>query len=78
VHEDMAGTGHSEPSRRIGLHGIHGSTFLSLCGLMGSGRAAKTHAASPICTTMNIYGDALTEDMREAHGRIVRLALRMV
>jgi len=31
---------------------------------------------SDIRTTMNIYGDAATEDMREAHGKIVRLALR--
>jgi integrase len=33
---------------------------------------------SDICTTMNIYGDAATEDMREAHGKIVRLALQTV
>jgi len=31
---------------------------------------------SDIRTTMNIYGDAASEDMREAHNRIVRLALR--
>jgi len=28
-----------------------------------------------IRTTMNIYGDAVTPDMREAHGKIVGLAL---
>lgn len=28
-----------------------------------------------IRTTMNIYGDAVTSDMREAHGKIVGLAL---
>jgi hypothetical protein len=28
-----------------------------------------------IRTTMNIYGDAASADMREAHGKIVRLAL---
>jgi hypothetical protein len=28
-----------------------------------------------IRTTMNIYGDAVTRDMREAHGKIVGLAL---
>ena len=33
---------------------------------------------SDIRTTMNIYGDAATEDMREAHGKIVRLALQTV
>ena len=33
---------------------------------------------SDIRTTMNIYGDAATEDMREAHGKIVRLALHTV
>jgi len=32
---------------------------------------------SDIRTTMNIYGDAATEDMREAHNKIVGLALQM-
>lgn len=30
---------------------------------------------SDIRTTMNIYGDADTSDMREAHGKVVQLAL---
>jgi len=30
-----------------------------------------------IRTTMNIYGDAASEDMREAHGKIVQLALQV-
>jgi integrase len=30
---------------------------------------------SDIRTTMNVYGEAVTADMREAHGKIVRLAL---
>jgi hypothetical protein len=29
-------------------------------------------------TTMNIYGEAATEDMGEAHSKIVRLALKIV
>lgn len=33
---------------------------------------------SDIRTTMNIYGDAASEDMREAHNKIVGLALRTV
>jgi len=33
---------------------------------------------SDIRTTMNIYGDAATEDMREAHNKIVGLALQTV
>jgi integrase len=33
---------------------------------------------SDIRTTMNIYGDATTEDMRAAHNKIVGLALRTV
>jgi integrase len=33
---------------------------------------------SDIRTTMNVYGDAATTDMCEAHGKIVRLALRQV
>jgi len=32
---------------------------------------------SDIRTTMNIYGDAATADMREAHGKIVHMALRV-
>ena len=31
-----------------------------------------------IRTTMNIYGDAATADMREAHEKVVRLALPRV
>jgi integrase len=30
---------------------------------------------SDIRTTMNIYGDAMSEDMRQAHGKIVQMAL---
>ncbi len=30
-----------------------------------------------IRTTMNIYGDAASADMREAHGKIVQLACRI-
>ena len=33
---------------------------------------------SDIRTTMNIYGDADTADMREAHNKVVGLALRTV
>ena len=29
-----------------------------------------------IRTTMNIYGDAASADMREAHGKIVQMALQ--
>jgi integrase len=32
---------------------------------------------SDIRTTMNIYDDAATLDMREAHGKIVQMALRV-
>jgi len=38
----------------------------------------KLMRQSDIRTTMNIYGDAATEDMREAHSKIVRLALQTV
>ena len=31
-----------------------------------------------IRTTMNFYGDAMTEDMRAAHEKVVRLALQRV
>jgi hypothetical protein len=31
-----------------------------------------------IRTTMNIYGDAASSDMREAHNKVVRLAIQGV
>ena len=31
---------------------------------------------SDIRTTMNIYGDAIPETLRAAHGKVVRIALR--
>jgi integrase len=40
---------------------------------VGVQRRLMRHA--DIRTTMNIYGDAVTHDMREAHGKIVGLAL---
>jgi len=30
---------------------------------------------SDIRTTMNVYGDAATAEMAEAHGKVVRLAM---
>jgi integrase len=33
---------------------------------------------SDIRTTMNIYGDAASADMRQAHGKIVQMALRTI
>lgn len=30
---------------------------------------------SDIRTTMNIYGDAMSEDMRRVHGKVVQMAL---
>ena len=42
------------------------------------GKQQKLMRHSDIRTTMNIYGDAATEDMRQAHNKIVGLALRTV
>jgi hypothetical protein len=51
-----------------------GVSFYS--GMAGVKNLAKSLATFP--TGLNIYGDAATEDMREAHGKIVRLALQTV
>jgi integrase len=41
----------------------------------GEGVQQKLMRHSDIRTTMNIYGDAVTADMREAHQKVVNLAL---
>jgi integrase len=43
-----------------------------------TGIQQKLMRHSDIRSTMSIYGDAATEDMREAHGKIVRLGLQTV
>jgi hypothetical protein len=51
---------------------ISGSVILNL----EHGRVQqKLMRHSDIRTTMNIYGDAMSEEMRQAHGKIVQMAL---
>ena len=56
----------------------HSSPYLSDMARFGGhagGSAATTHAHADIRTTMNVYGDAVTQDMAVAHGKVVDLAL---
>ena len=67
---DVAGLGH------MGTHTFRHTyrTWLDSVGTpVGVQQKLMRHA--DIRTTMNIYGDAVTPDMREAHGKIVGLAL---
>ena len=68
-----AGIGH------IGTHTFRHSYRMWIDSLGAPiGVQQKLMRHSDIRTTMNIYGDAATEDMLEAHGKIVRLALPAV
>jgi hypothetical protein len=50
--------------------------FGRLPGLIhGCGGAAKLMRHASITTTMNIYGDVVTNEMAEAHGKVVQLVL---
>jgi integrase len=61
---------------RLGTHAFRHTyrTWLDSVGTpVGVQQRLMRH--SDIRTTMNQYGDALTDDMRQAHGKIVGLAL---
>ena len=61
---------------RIGTHSLR-HTYRSWLDSVGTpvGVQQRLMRHADIRTTMNIYGDAVTEDMVQAHGKIVRLAL---
>ena len=65
--------------RNSGIFGATQSGTRTARGLIRSVRRSESQQRlmrhSDIRTTMNIYGDAVTPDMREAHGKIVGLAL---
>jgi len=67
---DIAGIG------ALGTHSLR-HTYRSWLDSVGTpvGVQQKLMRHSDIRTTMNIYGDAATAEMTEAHGKIVRLAL---
>lgn len=67
----MAGIGH------IGTHTFRHSYRMWIDAIGTTvGVQQKLMRHSDIRTTMNIYGDAATEDMREAHKKIVGFALQ--
>jgi integrase len=61
---------------RIGTHSLR-HTYRSWLDSVGTpvGVQQKLMRHSDIRTTMNVYGDAATEEMALAHGKVVRLAL---
>jgi len=61
---------------RIGTHSLR-HTYRSWLDSVGTpvGVQQKLMRHADIRTTMNIYGDAVSEDMAQAHGKVVRLAL---
>ncbi len=67
---DVAGLGH------LRSHSLR-HTFRTWIDSVGTpvGVQQRLMRHADIATTMNIYGDAATLDMSEAHGKIVRLAL---
>ena len=60
----------------LGTHVLR-HTFRTWLGSVGTavGVQQRLMRHADIRTTMNIYGDAVTADMAEAHGKIVGLAL---
>jgi integrase len=60
----------------LGTHSLR-HTYRSWLDSVGTpvGVQQRLMRHADIRTTMNIYGDAVTEDMAKAHGKIVRLAL---
>jgi integrase len=67
---ELAGIG------QLGTHSLR-HTYRSWLDSVGTpaGVQQKLMRHSDIRTTMNVYGDAATADMAEAHGKVVRLAL---
>ena len=66
----MAGIG------RLGAHALR-HTYRSLFDALGTPLAVqqKLRRHADIRTTMNIYGDVVTDEMAQAHGKVVRMAL---
>ncbi len=61
---------------RIGTHSLR-HTYRSWLDSVGTpvGVQQRLMRHADIRTTMNIYGDAVTEDMRSANEKVVRLAI---
>jgi integrase len=62
--------------QHFGTHSLR-HTFRSWMDAAGTGIAVqqKLMRHSDIRTTMNVYGDVVTDEMRQAHARVVRMAL---
>lgn len=70
-----------DAARRAGLphFGTHSlrHTYRSWLDAVGTGIVVqqKLMRHADIRTTMNLYGDVVTDEMREAHSKVVRIAL---
>ena len=62
----------------FGTHSLR-HTYRSWLDALGTPIAVqqKLMRHSDIRTTMNIYGDVVTDEMREAHSKVIRMALPM-
>jgi integrase len=60
---------------KMGTHSLR-HTYRSLLDAVGTGLGVqqKLMRHADIRTTMNTYGDVVTDEMREAHGKVVKLA----
>jgi len=61
---------------QFGTHSLR-HTYRSWLDAVGTGIAVqqKLMRHADIRTTMNLYGDVVTDEMREAHSKVVRMAL---
>src|SRR5215813_10224643 len=61
---------------KVGPHSLRHS-YRSWLDAVGTGLAVqqKLMRYSDIRTTMNVYGDVVTDEMAQAHSRVVRMAL---
>ena len=60
---------------KLGTHAFR-HTYRSWLDAVGTSiAAAKAHAALGHRTTLNIYGDVVTNEMEQAHSKVVGLAL---
>jgi len=62
--------------QQFGTHSLR-HTYRSWLDAVGTGIAVqqKLMRHADIRTTMNLYGDVVTDEMRQAHSKVVRMAL---